>query len=440
MNKILFYPKLILNIIIRYKITILVSLLVGIALFFIINIVFSNTYFLHTKYFGYVGLYRADELPQELSEKISFGLVSFDDNMVPIPSAARSWETPDNGKTWIFILRDDLYWQDETAFSANDITFNFSDVKFEVIDNLTISFSLENTFSPFPSIMRKPLYKSSLVGLGQWKVDNITFSGGYVETVTIQNIENKRKEVYKFYPTADSAKTAFKLGKIDHLIGIYDYFPFGEWKGIQVETVVNKNQSIVLFFNINNNFLNDKNIRQSFSYAIDKTYFENRSFSPISPLSWAYNPQVKKYDTDINRAKELFAEIPEEMNIDEYVFKIVSSSTLLPLAEKISEDLEKISVKSEILVSPIIPSEYDLFLTIYDIPEDPDQYSLWHSTQTNSNITKYISPRIDKLLEEGRSVVDINERRRIYFDFQRFLMEDVPAVFLYHPTYYTISR
>ena len=75
-----------------------------------------------------------------------------------------------------------------------------------------------------------------------------------------------------------------------------------------------------------------------------------------------------------------------------------------------------------------------------DIPKDPDQYSLWHSTQTSTNVSRLANPRIDKLLEDGRIELDQETRKKIYLDFQRFLVEEVPAVFLYHPEYYTIKR
>jgi peptide/nickel transport system substrate-binding protein len=87
-----------------------------------------------------------------------------------------------------------------------------------------------------------------------------------------------------------------------------------------------------------------------------------------------------------------------------------------------------------------IPSDYQAFLAIFDIPDDPDQYSMWHSTQTATNITHYQNPRIDKLLEDGRSEINIDARKKIYFDFQRFLVEDSPAAFLYYPTTYSIGR
>lgn len=62
------------------------------------------------------------------------------------------------------------------------------------------------------------------------------------------------------------------------------------------------------------------------------------------------------------------------------------------------------------------------------MPKDPDQYILWHSDQVN-NIVRYKNLRIDKLLEDGRSVTNINERKEIYSDFQKYLMDDLPASF-----------
>jgi peptide/nickel transport system substrate-binding protein len=79
-------------------------------------------------------------------------------------------------------------------------------------------------------------------------------------------------------------------------------------------------------------------------------------------------------------------------------------------------------------------------LAIFDTPEDPDQYSIWHSTQKATNITHYENPRIDKLLEDGRSQINTEERKKTYLDFQRFLVEDAPAAFLFYPDTYSISR
>ena len=87
-----------------------------------------------------------------------------------------------------------------------------------------------------------------------------------------------------------------------------------------------------------------------------------------------------------------------------------------------------------------VPDQYQAILVTQEIPSDPDQYTLWHSTQTQTNLSHYANPKIDKLLEDGRKESDPEKRKKIYFDFQRYLVEDAPAVFLFHPTTYTIIR
>jgi ABC-type transport system substrate-binding protein len=119
---------------------------------------------------------------------------------------------------------------------------------------------------------------------------------------------------------------------------------------------------------------------------------------------------------------------------------LTTTPILLDVAEKIAQDWREIGVTTSVQVASTIPPDYQAFLAIYDIPNDPDQYATWHSSQTATNISHYANPRIDKLLEEGRLELDKEKRREIYLDFQRFLLEDAPAIFLYHPITYTITR
>ncbi len=41
------------------------------------------------------------------------------------PSLARSWEVSEDGMTWTFHLRDDVFWHDGTPFTARDVEFTF---------------------------------------------------------------------------------------------------------------------------------------------------------------------------------------------------------------------------------------------------------------------------------------------------------------------------
>jgi peptide/nickel transport system substrate-binding protein len=83
-----------------------------------------------------------------------------------------------------------------------------------------------------------------------------------------------------------------------------------------------------------------------------------------------------------------------------------------------------------------IPQNFQALLITQNIPADHDQYSLWHSTQkSGTNISRIDWPRIDKDLEDGRKITDPETRKQKYKDFQRILLDQAPAIFLYFPKY-----
>ena len=103
------------------------------------------------------------------------------------------------------------------------------------------------------------------------------------------------------------------------------------------------------------------------------------------------------------------------------------------------EDTLGLKVNAQ-LTTQIDIQNYDTLLAYGSITSDPDQYLFWHSTQSKTNLTKINHPPIDKLLEEGRQIFDLQERKKIYQEFQKILLEECPAIFLKFPTVYTVSR
>lgn len=393
---------------------------------------------------GMVGRFSSDELPLSIQQQISFGLTAVSNEGTAKPSLAESWEYQDEGRVWIFRLGDHK-WQDGSVIKANDINYKFSDVTPEVLDEKTIKFTLKDPFSPFPGVVSKPVFKRGLLGAGEWKVAKITFIGReFVETIRLVNTKNNNMQTYKFYPAEESARTAFKLGEVDELHEIVDSRELANWQGIGVREEVRKDRFLGVFINNEDPILSSKELRQALSYAIDKEKFgRERALSPISPFSWAYNSQVKPYEYNPERAKELLAQLPAEQRKD-LVIKLVTTPTLLSITDKIKEDWDAIGVNTQIQVSNTLPSDFQTLVAIQIIPPDPDQYSFWHSTQTATNITRYRnsreSQRIDKLLEDGRRTLSQDERKLIYLDFQRFLVEDSPVIFLFHPVTYMVTR
>ena len=440
MRNLRYYLSLILAFLARFKWILLGGILSGIIFFLIFNVFGSSLFQSKNERIGVVGRFRLDNLPASILGYVSEGLTAINENGEVGPAVASSWENKDSGKTWVFHLSDNKTWQDGKKILSNDIQISFSDVAIERSDPKTVVFKLQTPFAPFPSVVSKPLFRKGFLGTGEWKVEKIRVAGSIVEKVII----SKKKEgtkTFKFYPTEERAKLALKLGEVDTLQDIFNPQPFDGWKNLNVEEDIDYGRFVAVFFNsAKEKITSDKSLRQALTYAIDKESLDGkRAISPISPNSWAYNPQVKPYNYDSERAKELIKDLPKDIQ-NRLSLNIATTSVLLDKAESIAKNWRDIGVKVNVQVTSGIPDDFDAFLAVLDIPKDPDQYSLWHSSQTATNIANYKSPRIDKLLEDGRTVISQEERKKIYFDFQRFLIEDSPTAFLYHPKRFTISR
>lgn len=421
----------------RFKWVIALSLLIGIVLFFSVRFLLPHIEGGKNDRIGVVGRYTSPEtLPANILGMVSMGLTKVNDKGEVIPGIADSWSTPDSGKTWIFKIKNTIYWQDGKQLTADSLTYDFSDAKFSIIDKNTVSFTLQSAFSPFPIIVSKPIFKKGLLGVGTWKVSKITLAGGYIQQLVLTNAKSDT-EIYKFYPTEERAKLAYKLGQVDNIQDIYDPEPLQNWSTVKTEKQVNQNDFVAIFFNTTDTTLSNKSLRQALAYAINKDGFAGpRAISPISPTSWAYNPQVKQYNYDIIRAKELLKDVPTgSINLT-----ISTIPLLLPVADSIVKDWKAIGINVTVQVYTSLPQDNQVLLAIFQIPKDPDQYALWHSTQSSTNISHYKNPRIDKLLEDGRVELNLEARKKIYLDFQRFLIEDSPAIFLYYPISYNLTR
>ncbi|MDO9399782.1 MAG: ABC transporter substrate-binding protein [bacterium] len=256
-------------------------------------------------------------------------------------------------------------------------------------------------------------------------------------------------------------------------------------------------QLTAVFFNSKTNLaLSDKKVRQALAFALDKNKIiaavnEQNALvidGPILPESFAYSSDVKKYyynvasttmlldeagwkkvkisqeeinqaNLEINSADEVIKKKAEEkisMGVGEWRIKdgnylIVELTTVNTLeytkvAEEISKFWQLANVKTivNLVSSNKIQSEiigqrsFSALLYSELVGADPDPYAFWHSSQIGQsglNISDYANKEVDKLLEDARLINDVNARREKYVKFQEIISEDVPAIFLYSPSY-----
>ena len=179
------------------------------------------------------------------------------------------------------------------------------------------------------------------------------------------------------------------------------------------------------------------------------------AYGPIRPGTWAYTDEVPRYPYDPAKAKALLAEagwrdrdddgLVEDKNGKPFAFTILTNQgndERKKVAEIIQQRLKEVGVKADIQVIEwaafikeyVKPRRFDAVILGLGTGVDPDQYVVWHSSQTGPdqmNRTGYANPEVDSLLESGRSTCTQQERVRYYHRIQELLAQDLPMLFLY---------
>lgn len=102
---------------------------------------------------------------------------------------------------------------------------------------------------------------------------------------------------------------------------------------------------------------------------------------------------------------------------------------------KILDDNVEVDAKGEYKNSP----SFDAVALAWgggDLHWDPKQ--IWHSssaTSGGSNFIAYKNPEVDKLIDEGRQIIDRNKRRPVFRRVYEIIAADVPYLFFMSPKY-----
>lgn len=393
--------------------------------------------------FGIVGAYSVDNPPAVVLSDLSTGLTQITETGEIKPSLAKSWSVEDDGKTYRFELQDKKYFTNGVKITSNTIRYPFANVKVQRPDKNVIIYTLKDPYIPFLITTARPLFEKGLIGVGPYVVKSVITNGDFLQSITLANRGNSSEQKkYVFYPTEDALKIGYMIGEIGKASGLSNSLFQGKSMADFPNTVVSQetdySQLVTIFYDTQDAVLSDKKIRNALSYALSDSFSEGeKAFSLYPPFLWSYSPDYEKAQS-IEHAKELLssssASSSASVKIELKVLKKYES-----VAKKVKSDWDKLGIKTTIIPVSTIPDSFQAFLGDFHIPRDPDQYSLWHSNEPN-NITRYKNLRIDKYLEDGRKTVSKEERKQIYLDFQKYLIDDAPASFLFFPYEYTIER
>ena len=444
-----------------------------------------------------------DSASHEIGGFIYNGLVKYDKDFNIMGDLAESWEIPKDELSITFHLRKGVKWHDGKEFTAHDVLFTYHFMidpktptpyagdfllvkKAEILDRYTFRISYEKPFAPAliswgmwilprhllegKDVRTSPLNRRP-VGTGpylfrQWK------TGEKIELEANPNYFEGRpytqKVLYRIIPDSATLFLELKSGGADWTgLSPMQYQRQTDTEEFRENFRKYKYLSsgyTYLGFNLKDSRFRDKRVRQALAYAIDKEEIIKvvllglgvEATGPYKPDTWVYNPRVKRYPHDPERAKQLLAEAGwKDLDGDGIVEKdgVPFRFTILTnqgneerkmTAEIIQKRLETVGVKAEIRIAEwasfinffIKNRRFETVLLGWSTGQDPDLYEIWHSSKTlpdEFNFVSYQNPEVDRFIEEGRHTFD-KKRRKAYYDrIQEILAEDVPYLFLYTP-------
>ncbi len=213
-------------------------------------------------------------------------------------------------------------------------------------------------------------------------------------------------------------------------------------------------------FNLKHKPFDDVRVRKAINYAIDKQEIIDGVYlglginiaSPYKPGTRWSNPGLNPYPYDPVKAKALLKEAGfTDTNGDgilerdgkPFSFEIVTNQnkerekSAVLIQRRLKEvgiDVKIRAIEWASFISRFIKTgDFDVVVLGWSLSLDPDQYGIWHSSQQapgQFNFIGYSNPKVDKLLEQGRTELNPDKRMIIYHEFAKQLLEDSPIVYL----------
>jgi len=431
------------------------------------------------------------DVDSDLSRLIYSSLFKYDQHGALKNDLADQVTTTSN-KEYLIKIKEDVKWHDGQLLTINDVIFtieaiknssyrsplrsSFVGIEIEKIDELTMKISLSSPYAPFLEVLAFGILPKHIweninpdsaiiselnlkpIGSGPYKFKSFIKNkeGSIKEYNLISNNDYFAKQPFIknikfiFFPNYSEAVRALNDNKIDGL----GYLPLSERSELLAKDSLSLHEPVrpqvfALFFNYTKDkALSDKVVRESLAKAINKKELIDNVFSgiyqpahgPILENNFAYNHEVAIYEYNQDEAATNI-----KNKLASTSLTVVDSGKNVAVVEQIKKYWEAIGLVVDVKVIPgekaaeiIKNRDFEILFYGESVGGDPDVYAFWHSSQIKENglnIAGYNNAEADQLLTEAREITDINERTIKYKKFQENIATNLPAIFLYSPTY-----
>lgn len=392
--------------------------------------------------------------------------------------------------------------REDSSPLPDDLKAFWKQVEVRRLDEKSLQFRLPESFAPFmdylsfgivPQHLLGDLTLSEIieapfnlrpVGSGPYRFSHFVTEQGEIVGLVLSVNKNFYGKVpfieqiaFRYYPDAQSALAAYRQGEIQGLNTVPQEILQEALQIPELNIHTGRLPELMLVFLNQNNpqveFLKDSQVRRALLVGMNRQWMIDRLLNgqailadgPIFPGTWAYYEGIEHIGYDPDQAVSLVRQagytIPakggsvreNEAGVALALeFAYPEEPVFQSLAESIAQDWGKIGVEVilkpqpyEELITSLDKRLYQAALVNLNLARspDPDPYPFWHQAQITGgqNYSQWDDRQASEFLEQARITVDLNERARLYRNFQVRFAQELPSLPLFYSVYrYAVNQ
>lgn len=461
----------------------------------------------------FVPIYSSTTYDGWVTDLVFDGLISNNEKGEPVNNVAESYEISEDGKTYTFKLNKGIKFTNGEELKAKDVAFTYTAIcdpgydgprmdavsnlvgyeeynkgeatsveGIKVIDDYTIEFTNKNVDAAGIWNFSYGIMPESVYG----------FEKGNFQAVKDKLLEPVGSGAYKFVHFKPGQEVKFEKNadywkgepKIPYIVmkvtnaqtllqelmaGTVDIDRVGakpenidplKQAGFINMDLYMQNGYGYIGMNYGSDKVKDPKVRQALVYGLNRDGFMQSYYqgygqvynSHILPTSWAYNPDVPKYEYNPEKANQLLDEAgwkdtngngvrdKDGVELELQWLTYTDSKYVDSLIPIVQQSWEQIGVKVTpelmefgTMLDKVDKREYDIFNAAWNLSIDPDPSGIFAISQDvpgGFNTVGWRNEEADALLKKGKGTNDQEERKKAYAEWQLKFSEDLPYILL----------